>query len=391
MYKAKTGVGCDGIHPKVPLDVTKETRGGIVEFLEKVTTMFFLIPKNAKSEPLIVLMPKLTRCREALIAPEVEKWQQKYRADWDATDGRNGGARQTEWTFLMEVGRFSANAKGEDQGAVALVLDLAKAFESVSLPVVWAWATHFSFPRKISRVLCGFFEHQRRVQFEGCAAEPLRTLTAILPGSSIVLQDALSEGVKIYPPLKLRVFVDGITALLKGRNKEVAEKAKKVMKKLKEEVEKKCLTLSVTENGKEGKSKMIASCGFLENELRQCSKVGGVTMADSVKTLGVDLRRVKKAGSQRRSKEEEVQCEMNGAFQKNYMKVGAKKLLRAGMVPASTWRAHAVEMCPSERLKLRRQVAAANAGKKSTDRKLKSRAKRSLNYDRFERFNSGSK
>ena len=29
---------------------------------------------------------------------------------------------------------------------------------------------------------------------------------------------------------------------------------------------------------------------FLEDELRQCSKGGGVTMADSVETLGVDLR-----------------------------------------------------------------------------------------------------
>ena len=36
LYKAKTGVGCDGIHPKVPMDLTKETRGEIVEFLEKV-------------------------------------------------------------------------------------------------------------------------------------------------------------------------------------------------------------------------------------------------------------------------------------------------------------------------------------------------------------------
>ena len=36
LYKAKTGVGCDGFHPNVPLDLTKETRGKIVEFLEKV-------------------------------------------------------------------------------------------------------------------------------------------------------------------------------------------------------------------------------------------------------------------------------------------------------------------------------------------------------------------
>ena len=79
----------------------------------------------------------------------------------------------------MKMKRFSGKAKEEDQGAVALVLDLAKAFERVSLPVVWAWATHFSFPRKILHVLCGYFEHQRSVQFEECAAEPLRTSTAI--------------------------------------------------------------------------------------------------------------------------------------------------------------------------------------------------------------------
>ena len=33
-YKAKTGVGCDGFHSKVHLDLTKETRGEVVEFLK---------------------------------------------------------------------------------------------------------------------------------------------------------------------------------------------------------------------------------------------------------------------------------------------------------------------------------------------------------------------
>ena len=70
--------------------------------------------------------------------------------------------------------RFRGKAKEEGQGAVALVLDLAKASERVSLPVVGAWATHFNFPRKVLRVLCGYIEHQRRVQFEGCVAEPLQ-------------------------------------------------------------------------------------------------------------------------------------------------------------------------------------------------------------------------
>ena len=55
--------------------------------------------------------------------------------------------------------------------------------------------------------------------------------------------------------------MDDVTALLMEKNREVAEMAKKVMKKLKEEVVTKGLKLSVTENGKEGKSKMIALCG----------------------------------------------------------------------------------------------------------------------------------
>ena len=57
----------------------------------------------------------------------------------------------------MEMERFKYRAGEKDLGSVASV---PKAFELVSLLVVWAWATHFSFPRKILRVLCGYFVHQ---------------------------------------------------------------------------------------------------------------------------------------------------------------------------------------------------------------------------------------
>ena len=74
--------------------------------------------------------------------------------------------------------------------------------------------------------------------------------------------------------------------------------ARKVKKNL-QEVEKKASNCQSPKMGrKEGKSKMTASCDFLENELRQYSKEEGVTMADRVETLGVDLRtRVKKLGA----------------------------------------------------------------------------------------------
>ena len=52
--------------------------------------------------------------------------------------------QRTVWEVLMEMERFNEKAEAEDQGAVAFVLDLARAFERVSFPMVWAWATHFS-------------------------------------------------------------------------------------------------------------------------------------------------------------------------------------------------------------------------------------------------------
>ena len=130
-------------HPKVLLDLTKETREEVVELLEKVeqsgkwhqacTMMFFLIPKNIPSDGPISLVPTSIRWWEAVVAPEVAKWQQKYRVNWDATDGRNGGAQRTVWEVLTKNGKHRYSAGKEDQGTAALVLDLATAFERVSL------------------------------------------------------------------------------------------------------------------------------------------------------------------------------------------------------------------------------------------------------------------
>ena len=62
--------------------------------------------------------------------------------------------------------------------------------------------------------------------------------------------------------------------------------AKKVMKKVKKEVERKGLKLSVTENGKEGEGVVVASWGFLETELALMQQ--GRKSDNGVETLGVD-------------------------------------------------------------------------------------------------------
>ena len=84
-------------------------------------------------------------------------------------------------------------------------------------------------------------EHQRRVQFEGCAAEPLQTIPAILPGFKWSCLLLLSEVTQNLPSTEVEGFFGCYHGTLDGRHKEVADMAKKVMKKLKEEVERKGL------------------------------------------------------------------------------------------------------------------------------------------------------
>ena len=57
------------------------------------------------------------------------------------------------WEIGLEIETFDQGAGENDQGAIALVLDLVEAFDGVSFSVVVACATHFDFSRKILRVL----------------------------------------------------------------------------------------------------------------------------------------------------------------------------------------------------------------------------------------------
>ena len=184
-----------------------------------------LVRRTSRVRGPVALMPTLIRWWEALRAPEVAKWQQQYRVDWDATDGRNGGAQRTVWEVLMEMERPKWKGKSTRSRSCGL-------------------GPRPSEGTRAGQPSCGLGlgdAFQLSKEDVAGAADPLTTITAILPGSEwscshlrIVLQDALSEVTKIYLSLKLRVFIDDITALVRGNIKQVSEMVKKVMMKLKE-------------------------------------------------------------------------------------------------------------------------------------------------------------
>ena len=217
-------------------------------------------------------MPTMIRWWEALRAPQVAKWQYKYRIEWGMplvgeVEELSGRCGKVCWPWK------DTNTRQKRSRSDRFGLGSGESLSSGTVSQLYGHGRRIStFPRMILRVLCGNFEHQRRVQFEGCVAEPLHTITVILPGSKwsclllrIVLQDVLSEAIQIHPRLKLRVFANDIPAFFSVRNRE------KVLEKLKREVEEKGLKLSISEGGKEGgkegMSKVITSCRYLEEEV----------------------------------------------------------------------------------------------------------------------------
>ena len=110
---------------------------------------------------------------------------------------------------------------------------------------------------------------------------------------------------------------------IKKRNREVAEAAKKVMKKPKEEMEKKGLKMSVTENGKEGTTKMIASCGFLEDVQNGKGSEGRSQRLSESGSKQRRLRRKSGSGKEVLSRILSVKANGTGVFQ--FEEVGVRE------------------------------------------------------------------
>ena len=53
----------------------------------------------------------------------MSRWQERNRVDWDAIDGRNGGAERRVCDTFLEMERFDYFAGVQDQGAITLELD----------------------------------------------------------------------------------------------------------------------------------------------------------------------------------------------------------------------------------------------------------------------------
>ena len=82
---------------------------------------------------------------------------------------------------LLEMERSSGRAKAEDQGCCSLGSGPSEGLRACQPLCGLGLGDALLLPKE--DLASEYFEHQRRMQFEGCAAEPHMTITAILPGS----------------------------------------------------------------------------------------------------------------------------------------------------------------------------------------------------------------
>ena len=140
---------------------------------------------------------------------------------------------------------------------------------------MWRWGCHWDFPRGLLRVILLVFSFQRRVGLWGATSEPTQTYAAIIVGS--VFSCATLHMLFIWPcdclmskwpRLRLTKYVDDLTLSYSGRNYTVADTIPEATSLLIG-----CLEsgldfhVSKDENGKEGKSVVLASNRTLKEML----------------------------------------------------------------------------------------------------------------------------
>ena len=172
----------------------------------------------------------------------------------------------------------------------------------------------------------------------------------------------LTEMIGIYLSMRLKVIWHDNTARLEGRNKKLSKIVEKVPKMMRMEVVEKDVQLSITEGGKEGKSKAIASCRhILKTSVRNTINRKGVGIADSVETSRDDFEdEIKAAMSEREDEKEEVRCKIlhcqEEARTEELYEDWRNEITEGGFGPSESEVKTSLGTSSTERLKLRRPM-----------------------------------
>ena len=156
-------------------------------------------------------MSTLARWWEQLREPQVQQWKLQCARAWDAAGSGTGGASAAAWEalFCYESDEHQSQSP-EEEVEIAVIMDLVKAFERVSLDIVWKIAKMYDFPLGIATIVLHIFHFPRRVIVQGSTSEGTRTAAAIVAGSKLsvlflklVITGPMDRLFELFPQLSL--------------------------------------------------------------------------------------------------------------------------------------------------------------------------------------------
>ena len=255
--------------------------------------LYFLLLKDSGKDRPIGLISTMARWWEHLREPEVNQWKLKCAKAWDWS-GTGSGAEAAAWEALVahEADDITCTDP-ESEMEATVIMDLVKAFERVSLKVVWQWAKYYNFPLSVAAMVLQIFHFPRRVIVQGCTSEEVRTAAAIVAGSKysvlllkMVITWPMDRLLHLFPTISLHTYVDDIKARLRDKQRLLVEKVPELVDAMTGLLEKVGMEASL---GKEGKSQIMVTSTWLRERLVSPAKTRSIPLRTAMVYLGVDF------------------------------------------------------------------------------------------------------
>eukprot|EP00973_Karenia_brevis_P096112 12430658-Karenia_brevis.AAC.1 len=313
----------------------------------------------------------------------MREWHCAHHCSWDC-NGSGKGAELAAWETMLAHEADDGIIDGPDADVtVSVVMDLVKAFENVTLFMVWQWGIYWDMPPAILAVVCSYFSFARRVVVDGCFSEPLQTFTAIIAGSQwsvallrMVIMWPMGQLLTLFPPLRLKVYVDDICATVSGKADAVRELMPNLVSAAVRLIEDVGLGVSRGQRWKPGgKSCVLSASRWLRSALTAPMKYHGMHVKAATVYMGVDtvVGRVRsRPKADARLSKLHLRCRRLLQFRKSGRRMarGVRMVLKQGIKPGYTYGHKCLGMSDSRVLALRRATAKTLFGKIGKGRSL---------------------
>ncbi|CAK0864356.1 unnamed protein product, partial [Prorocentrum cordatum] len=303
-FKRKTAQGVDRWHPSMLLGASDAAHWTLLQILREVertlvwpqhaaTVIFFLIPKSVAVDRAIGLLPTLVRVWEIMREPYMIEWAKANQRSWDCT-AFGKAAEDAAWEVLLaNEGDEVQDSDPRTLATVTAILDLVKAFERVSLHVLWERGKAMGFNTGVLAVVCSYFAMARRVNTGEAISEETRTVATIIAGSKfsvgflkMVIQDTIDGLVVEYPLVQWRMYVDDLCLKQRGAQQWIVDSFPSVVDDSVDGFAALGLEFSL---GDQGKGAVMASTKWLRQALKQDAAERGLPMVLACPYLGVDV------------------------------------------------------------------------------------------------------